>query len=69
MINLFKLFIATLIGIFLLTVGPWCFIWAINTLISAGGITTFAIPFTLKTWLAAVIIGGLSVLPGIRRKQ
>lgn len=50
-----------------LTLGPWCFIWAINTLVAAGGVTTFVIPFDFWTWLAAVILGGLQLIPRIRR--
>lgn len=53
---------------FILSIGPWCLIWAINTLVAAGGVTTFVIPFTFWTWLAAAIIGGLSVIPAMRRR-
>ena len=51
----------------LLAIGPWCFIWAINTLVAAGGVTTFVIPFTFWTWLAAAIIGGMAIIPSMRR--
>ncbi len=44
--------------IFLIILGPWCFIWAINTLVVAGGVTAFHIPFDFWTWLAAVLLGG-----------
>jgi hypothetical protein len=47
--------------------GPWCLIWAINTLVAAGGVTTFAIPFDFWTWLAALLLGGLSIIPKSRR--
>lgn len=47
--------------------GPWCMIWAVNTLVAAGGVTTFVIPFDFWTWLAALLIGGLSVIPTARR--
>lgn len=51
----------------MLLLGPWCVIWAINTLVAAGGVTTFVIPFTFWTWLSAAVIGGLAVLPSARR--
>ena len=47
--------------------GPWCLIWAINTLVAAGGVTGFFIPFKFYTWLAALLIGGLSIIPNTRR--
>lgn len=50
-----------------LAIGPYCFIWAINTLVAAGGVTTFVIPFTFWTWLAAAIIGGMAIIPSMRR--
>ena len=65
--NLIKLvgiltFIAAMVMI-----GPWCLIWAINTLVAAGGITAFVIPFDFYTWLAALLLGGLSIIPRTRR--
>ena len=39
--------------ILLIIFGPFLSIWAVNTLF---GLT---IPFTLKTWLAAIVLGGL----------
>jgi hypothetical protein len=51
----------------LLAAGPWCLIWAINTLVAAGGVTTFIIPFDFWTWLAALLLGGLSIIPNTRR--
>ena len=47
--------------------GPWCLIWAVNTLVAAGGVTTFVVPFDFYTWLAALLIGGLSIIPKTRR--
>ena len=41
-----------LLAILLIIFGPFLMIWSINTLF---GLT---IPFTLKTWLAALILGG-----------
>lgn len=43
----------------LLMVGPWLLIWSVNTLAAAGGATTFVIPFTFWTWLAALLFAGL----------
>lgn len=65
--NVFKLVLGLIFVIFMVTIGPWCFIWAINELVVAGGVTTFAIPFTFWTWLAALILGGLSIIPMFRR--
>ena len=41
-----------LLALLLIVFGPFLMIWSINTLF---GLT---IPFTLKTWLAALILGG-----------
>ena len=41
------------IAILLIIFGPFLSIWAVNTLF---GLT---IPFTLKTWFAALVLGGL----------
>lgn len=59
-----------LIGLFIgfvLLAGPWIFIWAVNTLVTAGGVTSFHIPFTFWTWLAAACIGGFAILPTARK--
>ena len=67
MTNLVKiLFILSFIGLVLIA-GPWCLIWAVNTLVAAGGVTTFFIPFTFWTWLAAAVLGGLAIVPASRR--
>lgn len=67
MSNLVKLLFVLAFILFCLIAGPWCLIWAVNTLVAAGGVATFAIPFTFWTWLAAVIVGGFTVLPSVRR--
>ncbi len=67
MANLVKiLVIFAFIGLVLIA-GPWCLIWAVNTLVAAGGVTTFFIPFTFWTWLAATLLGGLAIVPSSRR--
>ena len=58
---------------FMLLIGPWLFIWAINTLISAAMASAPAgsfvpqIVFGFWTWLAAAIVGGFAILPSVRR--
>ena len=58
---------------FLLLIGPWLFIWGINTLIAASMVGAPAgafvpnIAFGFWTWLAAVFVGGLSIIPHVRR--
>jgi len=37
---------------------PWLTIWAINTLVTAGGVVGFHIPLNFWTWLAALLIHG-----------
>jgi len=65
--NLIKFVGVVLFICALLLLGPWVFIWAINTLVQAGGVATFSIPFTFLTWLAAACIGGFAILPSSRR--
>lgn len=78
MSSLVRLILAILIICFLLLIGPWLFIWAINTLIIATGLVP-ALPigssaigapiaFSFWTWLAAVLVGGFSIIPRYRRK-
>jgi len=55
---------AILIAVVIIFV-PWLTIWAINTLVVAGGVTTFHIPLTFWTWLAALLIQGI----GFRTKS
>lgn len=50
----------------LLMMGPWLFIWGINTLAAAAG-AAWTIPFTFWTWLAALVLGGISWIPSSRR--
>ena len=40
--------------IFLIVLGPILTLWALNTLFPA-----LAIPYTIETWIAALILGGL----------
>lgn len=65
--NTFKIVFGILFIIVLLSIGPWLLLWAINTLVAAGGVTGFYIPFTFWTWLAAVLLGGFSIIPKVRR--
>lgn len=57
----------------LLLLGPWLFIWGINTLIAASmagapaGAFVPQIAFGFWTWAAAVFVGGLAILPHARR--
>lgn len=44
---------------FILIFVPWLTIWSINTLVTAGGVTTFHIPLNFWTWLAVVLIASL----------
>lgn len=63
----FKLVGIMLVIVIMVLAGPWCLIWAVNTLVAAGGVTTFFIPFDFWTWLAALLLGGLSIIPKTRR--
>jgi hypothetical protein len=49
-----KLILIVALVIFLVIIGPIATIWALNTLFPA-----LAIPFTVNTWLAAVVLGGV----------
>ena len=49
-----KLILIVALVIFVVVIGPIATIWALNTLFPA-----LAIPFTVETWLATVIVGGL----------
>ena len=62
MSNLVKLILLIAFVVFLLLFAPWCMIWAVNTLVHAGGVASFTIPFDFWTWLAAVILGGFSFI-------
>lgn len=65
--NLIKIIGVLCMLLIALMIGPWCLIWAVNTLVAAGGVTTFFIPFDFWTWLAALLLGGLSIVPKTRR--
>lgn len=75
--NLVKIIFFVLFILFILVAGPWCFIWAVNTLLIASGLfpalgaTASAvgtpIAFNFWTWLAALVLGGFSVIPRVRR--
>lgn len=73
MSNLIKLIIFVCFVCFVLLAGPWCFIWGINQLITASmakaavGAFVPHIEFEFMTWLAAAILGGLAILPSVRR--
>ena len=49
-----KAFLMLAVVIFIVIIGPIATIWALNTLFPA-----LAIPFTLDTWVAAVVLGGV----------
>ena len=49
-----KLFLLLLFIVFVIVIGPILTLWALNTLFPA-----LAIPYTIETWVAALIIGGL----------
>ena len=65
--NLIKVFGIMCMIALVAMAGPWCLIWAVNTLVAAGGVTSFFIPFDFWTWLAALLLGGLSIIPKTRR--
>ena len=52
MSNLFKLILLIAFIVFVIAIGPLATIWAANTLFP-----TLAIPYTLETWFAVVVIG------------
>ena len=73
MSNLIKLAFLIAFICFLLLAGPWLFIWGINTLIASAmsaapvGAYVPQIAFGFWTWLAAVFVGGLAIIPTLRR--
>jgi hypothetical protein len=73
MSSLIKLVFIILFVCFILLIGPWLFIWGINTMIAASMVGAPAgafipqIAFGFWTWLAAVFVGGLAILPSVRR--
>lgn len=58
-----KVTILLILLILVVVLGPIATIWAVNTLFP-----TLAIPYTLETWLATVIIGGIFRGDGISFK-
>lgn len=50
--NLIKLILLIAFIVFVVVIGPLATIWAVNTLFP-----TLAIPYTIWTWVAVVIIG------------
>lgn len=58
-----KVTILLILLILVVVLGPIATIWAMNTLFP-----TLAIPYTLETWLATVIIGGIFRGDGISFK-
>jgi hypothetical protein len=65
--NLLKIIIVGVFISFLLIAGPWCVIWAINQLMISAIPNAIPITFNFWNWLAAVILGGVAILPGSRR--
>jgi len=49
-----KFVIFAVVILALIVIGPFLTVWALNTLFPA-----LAIPYTLETWAAMVILGGL----------
>ena len=52
--NLIKIFFSSIVFIILVFIGPILVIWSLNTLFPV-----LVIPYTLETWVAAVIIAGI----------
>lgn len=52
MSDLIKILVAIALVAFLLAIGPWLVIWALNTLFPI-----LAIEFTIWTWAAVIILG------------
>lgn len=50
----FGVFVAVLLVIALIILGPLITIWALNTLFPA-----LAIPYTIWTWLSVLVLGGV----------
>ena len=75
MSSIIKLLFAVGLIAFVLLAGPWCFIWAVNTLIvsamasAPAGAYVPQIAFGVWTWLAAAIVGGFAILPTLRRSN
>lgn len=52
MTDVIKLILALAFIVFVIAIGPILTIWAVNTLFP-----TLAIPYTLETWFAVVVLG------------
>jgi hypothetical protein len=52
MTDIIKIIVAFAVIILIIAVGPLLTIWAVNTLFP-----TVAIPYTLETWFAVVVLG------------
>lgn len=51
---MFKLILVIAFILFLIVMGPILTVWSLNTLFPA-----LAIPYTIETWLAVILLGGL----------
>lgn len=73
MYSLGKLLFFIFVIVLAVLIGPWLFIWAINTLIAASMLGAPAsafvphIAFGFWTWLSAALVGGFAILPSTRR--
>ena len=63
MSTLFKIFGIGALVVVLITIGPLLTIWALNTLFPV-----LAIPYTVWTWAAALILGSL-IGPSVKVKR
>ena len=52
MSDFIKVVLAIILVVFLLAIGPWLVIWALNTLFPV-----LAIQFTFWTWAAVIVLG------------
>mgnify|MGYP003705660461 CR=1 FL=1 len=52
--NWFTISVTLILGLVLILVGPILTIWSLNTLFPV-----LAIPYTLETWAAVVLLGGV----------
>lgn len=61
--NIFGLIVLVTLVVALIALGPLLLIWALNTLFPV-----LAIPYTIWTWLAALVLGA-TVGPNVRVKK
>lgn len=64
MLNVSKILMAVALVIFLIVIGPWLVIWALNTLFPV-----LAIQFNLATWAAVLILGSFFQSGMVRRNK